>query len=81
MNLDRAMKEQVRLDSTASIRFTGFMGQNYVDISFGTPAGLPAENDATLPSVEQPDLSALMGKLDKVASGVENLTKVQRGAD
>jgi phospholipid/cholesterol/gamma-HCH transport system substrate-binding protein len=75
MNLDRKMKEQVRLDSIATIKFTGLMGQNYVDISFGTPAGVPAGDDATLKSVEQPDLSALMGKLDNVASGVENLTK------
>jgi phospholipid/cholesterol/gamma-HCH transport system substrate-binding protein len=51
------------------------MGQNYVDISFGTPAGVKAADDAALLSVEQPDLSALMTKLDAVAGGVENLTK------
>ncbi len=75
MNLDRSMKDQVRLDSTATIKFTGLMGQNYVDISFGTPTGVPAADGATLPTVEQPDLSALIGRLDRVASGVENLTK------
>jgi phospholipid/cholesterol/gamma-HCH transport system substrate-binding protein len=75
MNLDRTMRDQVKLDSTATIKFAGFMGQNYVDVSFGTPNGVPAEDGATLQSVEQPDLSALMGKLDNVASGVENLTK------
>jgi len=75
MNLDRTMKDQVRLDSTAIIKFTGLMGQNYVDISFGTPTGVPAADGATLPTVEQPDLSALVGRLDRVASGVENLTK------
>ena len=36
---------------------------------------MKAADDATLQSVEQPDLSALMGKLDNVATGVENLTK------
>jgi len=75
MNLDQKMKDQVKLDSLASVRFSGLMGQNYVDIAFGTPAGVKALDDATLPSVEQPDLSALMGKLDKVAGGVENLTR------
>ena len=75
MNLDRKMKDQIRLDSVATIRFTGLMGQNYVDISFGTPAGVKAADDAALLSVEQPDLSALMAKLDAVAGGVENLTK------
>jgi phospholipid/cholesterol/gamma-HCH transport system substrate-binding protein len=75
MNLDRTMKDQVKLDSTATIKFSGFMGQNYMDISFGTAKGVPAEDGATLPVVEQPDLSALVAKLDNVASGVENLTK------
>jgi phospholipid/cholesterol/gamma-HCH transport system substrate-binding protein len=75
MNLDQKLKDQVKLDSAATIRFTGLMGNNYVDISFGTPAGVKAADDTTLPAVEQPDLSALMGKLDNVASGVENLTK------
>jgi phospholipid/cholesterol/gamma-HCH transport system substrate-binding protein len=75
MNLDQKMKDQVKLDSTAAIRFTGMMGNNYVDLSFGTPAGVKAMDDATLPSVEQPDLSELMGRLDNVAAGVENLTK------
>ncbi len=35
----------------------------------------PRPTTASLQSVEQPDLSALMTKLDNVASGVENLTK------
>jgi len=75
MNLDQKMKEQIKLDSAATIRFSGLMGQNYVDISFGSPDGVKAADDATLPSVEHPDLSELMGKLDNVASGVENMTK------
>ena len=75
MNLDRKMKDEIRLDSAATIRFTGLMGQNYVDITFGTPGGVKAAEDATLPSVEQPDMSQLMGKLDTVATSVENLTK------
>ena len=75
MNLDQKMKDQVKLDSAATIRFTGLMAVNYVDISFGTPAAGKAEDNTTLPAVEQPDLSALMGKLNNVAAGVENLTK------
>jgi phospholipid/cholesterol/gamma-HCH transport system substrate-binding protein len=75
MNLDQKMKDQVKLDSAATIKFTGLMGNNYVDLTFGTPAGVKAMDDAYLPTVEQPDLSALMGKLDNVATGVENLTK------
>ena len=77
MNLDR--KAVVKLDSKATIKFAGLMGQNYVSIDFGTPTGVRAEEGATLQSVEQPDLSALMGKIDSVATGVENLTKTFSG--
>lgn len=65
----------VRTDSKAMIKFTGLMGQNFVSVDFGTPTGVKAEDGAYLPTGEQPDLSALMAKLDNVASGVENLTK------
>ena len=65
----------VKTDSQASIKFTGLMGQNYVDIGFGSP-GAPAAKDGTeLASVEQPDLSAIMAKLDGAASGIQNMTK------
>ncbi|MGD1084388.1 MAG: MlaD family protein [Verrucomicrobiota bacterium] len=73
VNLDR--KTEVKTDSKAAIKFTGLMGQNYFDIGFGTSAGIRAEDGATLESVEQPDLSELMVKIDSVATGVQNLTK------
>jgi phospholipid/cholesterol/gamma-HCH transport system substrate-binding protein len=65
----------VRTDSTATIKFTGLLGQNFVAIDFGTPSSPPAADGAVLASVEQPDLSAMMQKIDNVATGVENLTK------
>ena len=65
----------VKTDSTATIKFTGLMGQNFVSLDFGTPAGRPADPDSDLQTAEQPDLSAIMPKLDNVATGVENLTK------
>ncbi|HVY71782.1 MAG TPA: MlaD family protein [Verrucomicrobiae bacterium] len=66
----------VKTDSKATIKFLGLMGQNYVAISFGSATNsVMAENDAVLESTEQPDLSALMTKLDGVATGVENITK------
>jgi phospholipid/cholesterol/gamma-HCH transport system substrate-binding protein len=65
----------VKLDSKASLEFTGLMAQYFVAISFGTPGSVPAENDAILQTTEQPNLSELMGKLDNVATGVENLTR------
>ncbi|MBM3834458.1 MAG: MCE family protein [Verrucomicrobia bacterium] len=66
---------QVKTDSKAAIKFVGLMGQNYVSIDFGSPnAPLAAEN-TLLTTTEQVDLSAIMVKLDNVATGVENLTK------
>lgn len=65
----------VRTDSTATIKFTGLMGQNFVAIDFGTADAPRAENGSLIASADQPDLSTIMAKLDNVATGVENLTK------
>jgi phospholipid/cholesterol/gamma-HCH transport system substrate-binding protein len=65
----------VKSDSLATIRFAGLMGQNFVNIEFGTPGGLLLKEDQILTTAEQADLSVIMAKLDNVATGVENLTK------
>jgi phospholipid/cholesterol/gamma-HCH transport system substrate-binding protein len=65
----------VTTDSKASISFTGLMSQNYVAIQFGTAGAPKAEDGTILESVEQPDLGQIFTKLDKVATGVENLTR------
>jgi phospholipid/cholesterol/gamma-HCH transport system substrate-binding protein len=65
----------VRTDSKATIKFTGLMGQYYVAIDFGGPNSPRMEDKQLLQTVEQPDLNAIMAKLDDVASGVQNLTK------
>jgi phospholipid/cholesterol/gamma-HCH transport system substrate-binding protein len=65
----------VRVDSIATVKYAGLMGQNFVSLTFGSPTAQTAENNATLDTTEQPDLSAIMVKIDNVASGVENLTK------
>lgn len=68
-------RAKVHTDSKASIHFVGLLGQNYVSIDFGTPAAPPASPDLLLESVEQPDLSTILAKIDNVATGVEGLTK------
>jgi len=73
MNLGR--DADVRTDSKASVSFTGLMSQNYVGIDFGTPGAPKVEDGAILQTVEQPDLGQIFARLDKVASGVENLTR------
>ncbi len=65
----------VHTDSAASIKFTGLMGQNFVSLDFGSPNSPLAEKDTLLNSVETPDLSAIVAKVDAVAGNVENLTK------
>lgn len=66
---------QVKTDSEASVRFTGLLGQNFVNVSFGSADAPFAADRMVLATAEQPDLSAIMTKLDNAAAGVENLTK------
>jgi phospholipid/cholesterol/gamma-HCH transport system substrate-binding protein len=65
----------VKTDSKASIRFTGLMGQNFVAITFGSPDAPKALPGALLATEEQPDLNAIMAKLDSAATGIQNLTR------
>jgi phospholipid/cholesterol/gamma-HCH transport system substrate-binding protein len=65
----------VKTDSTAVIKFTGLMGQNFVAINFGTPDAPRAIDGAVLTTEEQPDLNAIMTKLDGATTGIQNLTK------
>jgi phospholipid/cholesterol/gamma-HCH transport system substrate-binding protein len=71
----------VKTDSVATIKFTGLMGQNYVDVSFGSPNAPVVTEGTLIASAEQPDLSAMMAKIDNVATGVENLTKSFTGEE
>lgn len=60
----------VKTDSKALIKFTGLMGQNFVSLDFGTPGAPKAVDGAILETAEQPDLSAIMAKLDNAAAGI-----------
>src|SRR5215469_12065651 len=70
---------EVKTDSTATIKFAGLMGQNFVSLDFGSLSSPKATDGTTLQSKEQPDLSVVMEKIDNVATGVENLTKTFTG--
>ena len=71
--LDTKNAEAVKTDSIASIQFMGLMGQNFVAIEFGE-VGVPIQPGAELITREQPDLSALIAKIDGVAQGIEQVT-------
>lgn len=65
----------VKTDTVGTIKFAGLMGQSFVSLDFGSPAGKVLKEDQYINTVEQPDISAIMAKLDNVATGVENITK------
>jgi len=65
----------VKTDSRAVVKFTGLMGQNFVSIDFGSTDATRVVDGAVLTTEEQPDLNAIMAKLDSAATGIQNLTK------
>ena len=65
----------VKTDSKASIKYTGLMGQNFVAVEFGSKDAPLVKDGDELITVEQPDLSALMAKLEGAVDGVQNMTK------
>jgi phospholipid/cholesterol/gamma-HCH transport system substrate-binding protein len=71
----------VRTDSVASVLFAGLMGQNFVSLSFGTDTAPLADSKTLLKSKDQPDLAAIMTKLDGAADGVQNMTKSFTGEE
>src|SRR6266540_2511921 len=68
-------KAKVKTDCKASVRFAGLLGQNFVSLSFGSPAAPLAEEGTVLEPIEQPDLNSLMARLDKVGSGIERVAE------
>jgi phospholipid/cholesterol/gamma-HCH transport system substrate-binding protein len=71
----------VRTDSKAAIKFTGMMGQNFVALDFGNAASPVVATGALLESREQPDLAAIMSKLESAAEGMQNMTKSFSGEE
>ena len=65
----------VKTDSQASIKFTGLMGQNFVSLDFGTPGAPRAMDGAVLATAAQPDLNAIMARLNDAATGIQNAMK------
>ena len=71
----RKADAEIRTDSKATIKFTGLMGQNFVSLDFGSANAPRAVEGAILSTTEQPDLSAIMTKLDGVAGDIQGLAK------
>ena len=71
MKLDQAA--EVKTDAKATIRFAGLMGQNFVSINLGSPTAPEFKDGDIIQTTEQPDLAAIMQKLENAAGGIEKL--------
>jgi len=69
----------LRTDSTAQIRFTGLMGQNFVAIEFGSENAPRLAAGALLQAREHADLAQIFDKLNGVAEGVQSMTRTFNG--
>src|SRR5437762_14338230 len=65
------MPDNVRTDSKAVVKFAGLMGQNFVEIRFGSATAPKADNNTLIKSEEQPHRSMLRARFDNVARGSE----------
>jgi phospholipid/cholesterol/gamma-HCH transport system substrate-binding protein len=68
-------KYKIRTDAVAMVKYTGLMGQNFIGIDFGTPGSPYLSENNFVQTAEQPDISAVIQKINNVAGNVENLTK------
>lgn len=60
----------IRTDSKATLRFAGWMGQNYIALSFGSPTAPAVTAGSELEADALPDLGQIMARLDSAASTV-----------
>jgi phospholipid/cholesterol/gamma-HCH transport system substrate-binding protein len=77
MTLSEATRDVVRADSTAAIKSQGLLGDEFVEISFGTPDAAKLKGGEVLKSVPPIDFSDVMAKtnyiLDSAKGAVDNV--------
>ena len=80
LQIVRDVQDRVRSDSVASIGTIGLLGDKYVALSMGTPAGRVLEAEDEIASVSPLDLSMAVVRgtqaIDNVATLAENLNRV-----
>lgn len=69
----------VKTDSKAVVRFAGLMGQNYVELTFGSPDAPRVAAGTELEAQTLPDLGQIMAKLDAAADSVGSITNLFGG--
>jgi phospholipid/cholesterol/gamma-HCH transport system substrate-binding protein len=66
MELEKETQSIVKMDSTASIKSEGMLGDKYVEISFGSMESAKLRGGETIGSDPPLDISDLFGKADKI---------------
>ncbi len=66
---------KVRTDAEASILMTSIFGENYVDVTFGTPESPTLEANNTIKTRERADFNAMVDRMDEVATDVREMIK------
>lgn len=81
LQLDRTYENRVKDDSTASINFTGLMGQNFVGIQPGGGSTVAMKENSILKTSEQANLNTIMTTLDEASKGLQKVTQSFEGVE
>jgi outer membrane protein OmpA-like peptidoglycan-associated protein len=85
MKIEKGARAVIRSDSKAAIQTEGLMGDQYVDVSFGTPDGGPIEEGATITGVPAVEMSDILRKttelLESVQEGSAHLSSIAAKID
>jgi phospholipid/cholesterol/gamma-HCH transport system substrate-binding protein len=82
MNLKSATQNVIKKDSTASVRSEGLVGDEFVEITFGSEQAEPVKNGDTINGQATAQMSDLLQKADKILDSTEGTVQnVQATAD
>jgi phospholipid/cholesterol/gamma-HCH transport system substrate-binding protein len=80
MDLDRQTRGVVKKDSVASIETEGLVGDEYVEVSFGSDSGVPVNSGDTIQSQAPVNIGELIKKtdgiLDSAKGAVDNVDQL-----
>ena len=75
MDLENKTRAVVKKDSVASIQTEGLLGDEFVDVSFGSKDGGPIQSGDTIASQPILEMSALLKKTDGILDQVQDATR------
>ena len=75
MDLDTKSRAVVKRDSVASVQAEGLVGDQYVEVSFGSKDGAPIQNGDTITGEPPLQMSALFKKTDGILDEVQDAAR------